>query len=76
MARSTVRKVMNWLGWLAHDYLGWHDGDGAGKRFGGASITGWCSRCGKRMLQDSQGGWFESWHQPRRPRNFKFRVKP
>lgn len=28
--------------------------------FDGCSMTGRCPRCGKRVLQDSQGNWFSS----------------
>jgi hypothetical protein len=40
------------------DNLGWHDGNGSSHRFDGCSLTSVCSRCGKQVLQDSQGNWF------------------
>ena len=38
--------------------FGWHDGSGSKKGFDGCSNTGTCSKCGKSVLQDSQGNWF------------------
>jgi len=39
-------------------HLGWHDGRGGAKSFDGCSIHATCSRCGKKVMQDSQGNWF------------------
>jgi len=41
------------------DFLGWHNGKGkVGHFYDGASIHSSCSKCGKKVMQDSQGGWF------------------
>jgi hypothetical protein len=37
--------------------LGWHRAP-VKQGFDGASFTGTCPRCGKSVLQDSQGNWF------------------
>lgn len=37
--------------------FGWHVAPNI-KGFDGCSINGECSRCGKRVMQDSQGNWF------------------
>ena len=43
---------------LFHDILGWHKPiDEIG--FNGCSLTSKCKICGKKILQDSQGNWFE-----------------
>ncbi len=44
--------------WFYHDLLLWHkpsDFEG----FDGCSCTSRCKYCGKEIMQDSQGGWFE-----------------
>ena len=38
--------------------LGWHLSPQQGQGFDGCSFTGICPRCGKQVLQDSQGNWF------------------
>jgi len=40
--------------------FGWHDGKctAQGVKFDGASFHAVCSKCGKEVMQDSQGGWF------------------
>ncbi len=39
--------------------LGWHNGKGMPIiEFDGCSFHSTCSRCGKEVMQDSQGGWF------------------
>jgi hypothetical protein len=38
-------------------HLGWHKAPSK-RGFDGASFTGTCPRCGKHVLQDSQGNWF------------------
>lgn len=50
--------MMEWLRRFAHDVLGWHDGRLGPHDFDGASFVARCSRCQKRVLQDSQGNWF------------------
>jgi hypothetical protein len=41
-------------------YWGWHNGKGetVGVKFDGCSIHASCSKCGKEVMQDSQGNWF------------------
>lgn len=39
------------------DKMGWHLAPHA-QGFDGCSFTGKCPRCGKGVLQDSQGNWF------------------
>jgi len=43
------------------DFMGWHSATAEGSD--GCSFTSTCDRCGKRVLQDSQGNWFESSNQ-------------
>ena len=39
--------------------MGWHNGDSkSNMSFDGCSVHSQCSRCGKEVMQDSQGGWF------------------
>ena len=42
------------------DWYGSHDGHGDSKEryFDGCSYHAVCSKCGKRVMQDSQGNWF------------------
>jgi len=40
------------------DIMGWHNGKGGNGSFDGCSIHATCSRCGKEVMQDSQGNWF------------------
>ena len=40
------------------DQLGWHDGRGGSQGFDGCNMKAVCSRCGKKVIQDSQGNWF------------------
>lgn len=42
---------------LRCDILDWHKPDG-NLSFDGCSISCKCLRCGRTILQDSQGGWF------------------
>ena len=39
------------------DRLGWHIAPDR-QFFDGCSLVGICPRCGKKVLQDSQGNWF------------------
>ena len=50
--------VNRWLGVWACKDLGWHLAP-SHQGFDGCSLNGRCPRCNKRVLQDSQGGWFE-----------------
>ena len=41
--------------------FGWHNGKGQssdGVSFDGCSVHAQCSKCGKDVMQDSQGNWF------------------
>jgi len=43
------------------EIFGWHNGSlksKTGKVFDGASNLARCSKCGKEVMQDSQGNWF------------------
>lgn len=42
----------------ACDWFGWHNGCGSEVKFDGCSFSGTCSKCGKKVLEDSQGNWF------------------
>ena len=44
--------------WFCHK-LGWHLAPKA-QGFDGCSFKGVCPRCGKPVLQDSQGNWFSA----------------
>ena len=42
-------------------WFGWHNGEGSGEHtFDGCSFGSTCGKCGKRVLLDSQGNWFEA----------------
>lgn len=43
---------------LLCDWLGWHRVPQR-SHFDGVSNVGWCARCNRRCLQDSQGNWFD-----------------
>lgn len=43
-------------GWFC-DKLGWHM-SGETWAFDGYNVKSACSRCGKRVMRDSQGNWF------------------
>ena len=40
------------------DTFGWHNGRGGRTGFDGCSFHAACSKCGKEVMQDSQGNWF------------------
>ena len=44
--------------WLCQR-LGWHDGEGRIDSFDGCNVHSTCSVCGKKVMLDSQGNWFE-----------------
>jgi hypothetical protein len=46
-----------WLPKWFCDHMGWHLAPKR-QRFDGCSFGGECSRCGREVLQDSQGNWF------------------
>ncbi len=50
--------MIEYLRKLAHDLLSWHDGRLGPKWSDGASMHAACSRCGREVMQDSQGSWF------------------
>jgi len=48
---------------LSCTIFGWHNGNGEKKHYKagdvlGVNLTSTCSKCGKEVIQDSQGGWF------------------
>jgi len=44
--------------WLIHEFLQWHNCEGAQTvGFDGCSMHGTCT-CGKKVMLDSQGNWF------------------
>jgi hypothetical protein len=43
---------------LACKFFGWHNGNGGAKSFDGCSVHACCDKCGKTVMQDSQGNWF------------------
>lgn len=53
--RLFPKKAQRWL--CVH--LGWHDGEGHITEFDGCSVHAICSICGKPVMMDSQGNWFE-----------------
>lgn len=50
------------LNWLCHDLMGWHKPDNT-YSFDGCSEHSHCRFCGKEIMQDSQGNWFECWRE-------------
>lgn len=48
------------------DFFGCSPVGGDNRGFDGASNTDRCKRCGLRILQDSQGGWFPASTQDRK----------
>ena len=45
------------------DFLGWHNGKGAVPQYDEydvffVNLASYCSRCGRRVIMDSQGNWF------------------
>ena len=49
-----------WFKFLYHDALGWHEpAKDAEQSYNGCNIKSTCKYCGKEVLQDSQGNWFE-----------------
>jgi hypothetical protein len=38
--------------------FGWHNGKKGPRSFDGCSLHATCSKCGKEVMQDSQGNWF------------------
>lgn len=54
-----MKRIAEWFRRFTHDRLGWGYPD-ASIGFDGCSATSTCVRCGKRLLQDSQGNWFHT----------------
>jgi|GEM_PF-3118349 len=47
--------------WFLCRVMGWHNNkhpDQPAQLFDGCSFQGRCSRCGKSVMQDSQGNWY------------------
>jgi hypothetical protein len=51
--------INNWLPKWFCEKMGWHIAPTI-QGFDGCSFNGNCPRCGKRVLQDSQGNWFNA----------------
>lgn len=58
----TLAVCNRWLGAWACRVMGWHL-EPRDVGFDGCSATGRCPRCGKLVLQDSQGNWFAATNQ-------------
>lgn len=49
-----------WLKFFYHDMLKWHKpAKGERQDFDGCNVHSVCKYCGKEIIQDSQGNWFE-----------------
>lgn len=47
--------------WFYHDFLGWHTpGKYSAITSDGVNTHSTCKYCHKRIMQDSQGNWFEA----------------
>ena len=53
-----VARINGFIRPLVCDLLGWHNGNLGMRTHDGCSIHAHCSRCGKEVMQDSQGNWF------------------
>ena len=51
-------KIKKCIKHIKHNILKWHNCEGGNKTFDGVSFHSTCS-CGKRVMLDSQGNWFE-----------------
>lgn len=49
--------VRSWR-YFSCEIMGWHNGNGSSIGHDGCSFTAICSKCGKKVLMDSQGNWF------------------
>ena len=59
LKKENKMKLIMFFKNFTHDVLGWHNGDGSGKKFfDGLSHHATCSKCGKEVMLDSQGNWF------------------
>ncbi len=56
---ATILEEMGPFRCFAHDVLGWHKPNKMITRLGVNNVS-YCRYCDKRILQDSQGGWFPS----------------
>ena len=43
---------------ISCDTFDWHNGSGGPHSFDGCSVHATCGKCGKKVMQDSQGNWF------------------
>lgn len=55
----TFYDKFGWFKEYYHNILHWHEPDESPKWSDGCSIHCKCKYCGKEILQDSQGNWFE-----------------
>jgi hypothetical protein len=44
---------------LSCKWFGWHNGQGGPSFHDGCSLHAVCSKCGAKVMQDSQGNWFD-----------------
>lgn len=52
--------IFGWFKFFYHDILLWHrPAKGERQSFDGCNIHSVCRYCGKEIMQDSQGNWFE-----------------
>jgi hypothetical protein len=56
---ATILEPMGPIRRFTHDVLGWHKPNEAMTLFG-INLVSYCRYCDRRILQDSQGGWFEA----------------
>ena len=51
---------LGWFKFFYHDLLKWHKPNRDAKQwYDGCSVHASCKYCGKEIMQDSQGNWFE-----------------
>ena len=60
---ATLLEPMGLFRRFTHNFLGWHEPNEMITQLGINRVS-YCKFCDRRILQDSQGGWFEALHQP------------
>lgn len=57
---SFLYLTIGWFKFLYHDLLGWHKpAKNAGQSSDGWNVQSVCRYCNKKIMEDSQGNWFE-----------------
>jgi hypothetical protein len=56
---ATILEPMGVYRRFVHNVMGWHAPSEI-SGFDGCSMTSSCKYCGRQILQDSQGNWFEA----------------